>query len=350
MITICLRNQQEKLKSKFRKIIAISLGSLMLIGGHQVQAGVSSQLGQGFIVSPEQLMRPTDDSATLRISSNVPGSKVFINGHFRGETPSSSRETFDVKIAEGTYHIQLVKPIDEYHEYRGERKNFTVVDFTSPALRINLTINLTPLGIIARQEAEQNARIAREKAEAEEKARRERIDRPYIERYVVNSNGTVYDKLNDVTWMRCSLGQDWTGSSCMGRANRYRFSQAEDAAKQAHFANKTDWRLPTMDELQTLVYCSSGQQRESKLDENGQIAKQGRKQLDGGCEGSYQQPTIFSSVFPNTAVSWYWSASPALGYGDQVWAVYFHNGADSYAHRKHSIPINVRLVRTGNLQ
>ncbi len=64
-------------------------------------------------------------------------------------------------------------------------------------------------------------------------------------RYEING-GEVYDKEKNLTWQRCSLGQQWKeGSGCVGETREV--SRAE--------ANKVsgNWRLPTKDELGTLL-------------------------------------------------------------------------------------------------
>ncbi|MEN9897057.1 MAG: hypothetical protein RLZZ66_706 [Pseudomonadota bacterium] len=54
----------------------------------------------------------------------------------------------------------------------------------------------------------------------------------------------------------------------------------------------TNWDLPSLDALKTLIFCSDGQYDE-----------------DGSCK-NYQtvtQPTIMTTYFPNTQNDWYWS-------------------------------------------
>ncbi|MCX8521152.1 MAG: DUF1566 domain-containing protein, partial [Rhodoferax sp.] len=75
----------------------------------------------------------------------------------------------------------------------------------------------------------------------------------------------------------------------------------------------SDWRLPTVDELQGIVdYATSS-------------------------------PSINSTWFPNTLSSWYWASSPYAGVSSSAWYVFFDDGdvggyGRSYSHA-------VRLVR-----
>lgn len=66
----------------------------------------------------------------------------------------------------------------------------------------------------------------------------------------------------------------------------------------SNFAGKNNWRVPTIDELKTLVYCSSGSPKIWSDKGNGD-----------SCDGNYESPTIVSDIFPNTPKSWFWSSS-----------------------------------------
>lgn len=71
-----------------------------------------------------------------------------------------------------------------------------------------------------------------------------------------NHNGTITDNMNKLQWMRCSLGQKWDGKTCIGQADKTSF---DNASKQAvDYSGKNDWRLPTLDELLSIRYCSDG--------------------------------------------------------------------------------------------
>lgn len=158
--------------------------------------------------------------------------------------------------------------------------------------------------------------------------------------YVANPNGTVYDKKTNLTWMRCSLGQSWDGKTCNGEAKEYTW---HDATKLTHqFAGSTAWRLPTVEELDSLVYCSKG--RKPSARPNGKYVGD----TDGRCLGNiyYQGPTINITAFPNTPPTGiYWSSSPYAGYTLEAWDVIFKNGL-VYNRNKNNYNY-VRLVRAG---
>ena len=158
-------------------------------------------------------------------------------------------------------------------------------------------------------------------------------------RYYDNLDGTVFDKQTQLVWMRCSLGQRWDGKTCTGEAKKYTW---HDATKLTHnFAGSTAWRLPTVEELDSLVYCSKG--RKPSARPNGEYVKD----TNGVCLGdNYQRPTIDIRAFPNTPQhSWYWSSSPYAYYSGNAWGVNFNNGCVYYD--KNDYYGHVRLVRAG---
>jgi hypothetical protein len=94
------------------------------------------------------------------------------------------------------------------------------------------------------------------------------------------------------------------------------------------YAGFNDWRVPTIQELKSLVYCSSG---EPKI----------WNATGASCKSSVE-PAFKSEVFINTPVTWFWSSSPASS-SNNAWVVYFGNGtANDYPKNFGYV---VRLVR-----
>ncbi|MCX7087090.1 MAG: DUF1566 domain-containing protein [Methylococcales bacterium] len=114
------------------------------------------------------------------------------------------------------------------------------------------------------------------------------------ERYSINNDGTVTDKVTGLQWMRCSQGQEWKNNTCSGYPVTVEMEDAAYSAYSLTFAGKDDWRLPSVDELKTLVYCSSGKPKFWNTS--------GR-----ACNGDYQQPTLAPEAFPYTSSGVYWS-------------------------------------------
>jgi len=161
-------------------------------------------------------------------------------------------------------------------------------------------------------------------------------------RYQDHGDGTVTDVKTGLQWMRCSQGQEWKGGNCVGDAARYGWKAAREAAETLNrhggYAGYQDWRLPTIEELKTLIYCSTGQPKTWN-------------DTKAPCEGKYKSPTIDQAAFPNTpaggwlARGWFWSSSSYAGYPGGAWGVDFGSGYVSYSGK--GFDSHVRLVRGG---
>ena len=146
------------------------------------------------------------------------------------------------------------------------------------------------------------------------------------------------DVQTGLQWMRCSLGQTWQGGTCSGEALKYEWQAVLDAAsalnRQGGYAGYRDWRVPTIEELRTLIYCSSGQPK--TWNDTGE-----------SCEGDYEYPTIYQPAFPNTVRwFWYWSSSAYASYPAYAWGVGFANGSVNTSNKGYA-PHHARLVRGG---
>ncbi len=134
--------------------------------------------------------------------------------------------------------------------------------------------------------------------------------------------GMVQHKPTGLVWKRCAEGQAWDGVTCTGMAATYTWQQAfarADAvntnAAGTQNLGATDWRLPNVNELKSLV--------------------------EMGCTS----PSINLTQFPNISAWLFWSGSPIAGVPGDAWGVYFGNGVDGWLNR--SDAYHLRLVRAG---
>jgi hypothetical protein len=135
-------------------------------------------------------------------------------------------------------------------------------------------------------------------------------------RYIDNNNGTVTDRKTTLVWKQCSEGQ--SGAACaVGVTVSMDWQSALQTASNSTFAGFTDWRLPNVNELQSL--------------------------LERGC----YSPAINELRFPGPINSnYYWSATSAASDSRNAWVVgFFYGDADRFA-RKIDTYV-VRLVRGG---
>ena len=152
-------------------------------------------------------------------------------------------------------------------------------------------------------------------------------------RYQILANGAeVKDLQTNLIWQRCQVGMKWNGTTCTGESKEFNF---EDAKKLAG----NGWRVPTIRELSSLIYCSSGKMK------NSDNVGDGDPPIKNWCDGEYTKPTINIKAFPNTPASGIWSGSPYAYNSSYAWGVYFLYGYSSYAYQTGSY--GVRLMRGG---
>ena len=132
--------------------------------------------------------------------------------------------------------------------------------------------------------------------------------------YVVSQNGTVVDKRTNLMWKQCTQGL--SGVNCPGNPQVFTWSQALQEANNSNFAEFSDWRIPNVKELRSLV------------------------------EYSCSNPSIIEEIFPNTRPWYYWSSTPYAPNDTDTWRVSFDHGQDFLHNRDGSY--YVRLVRSIN--
>lgn len=135
--------------------------------------------------------------------------------------------------------------------------------------------------------------------------------------FIDYGDGTVTDTATGLMWMRCSLGRTWTGSICNGNSLQYGNSTSVDLPGNVNFAGYSDWRMPNIRELQSIVVRSTS------------------------------APAINSEAFPNTYNIYYLSDTVyTRNGGNSFWLVDFGDG--SVSGYSPSYFNDVRLVRAGN--
>lgn len=148
--------------------------------------------------------------------------------------------------------------------------------------------------------------------------------------YRINGDGTVTDTKTSLMWKQCSEGQ--SGDSCSGEAAKYKWNDAMSKfGSGVSFAGRSDWRMPTKEELSSLVYCRIGRAQEEAWARS------------CGRDGEYHGPAINPIAFPNTANWRYWSSTEEDA--SSSWFVSFNIVYDDWGYR--NIAYHVRLVRSG---
>lgn len=126
----------------------------------------------------------------------------------------------------------------------------------------------------------------------------------------------VQDLQMGIEWMRCSVGQTWNDQTerCDGEVARINHEEADQAAALATDAFGSGWRLPTRDELESIL-CAQ-------------------------CP----PPMIRTDLFPDTSAEPYWTSDRNFLAPRNVWSISFMTG-DSYGRFFPQQALAVRLVR-----
>ena len=121
-------------------------------------------------------------------------------------------------------------------------------------------------------------------------------------RFQSADGGLVTDTVTGLQWQRCIAGLQYNEvvGRCVGMPRRYSFNEAESFAELESERSEFDWRVPSRDELATLVISDC------------------------------RHPALDTSAFPNTPISSFWSNSVSPNVDEFAWAIYFGDGESSY--------------------
>lgn len=110
-----------------------------------------------------------------------------------------------------------------------------------------------------------------------------------------NGNGTITDNCTGLMWKKC-VEPDTSTSNCAGTQSTYTWTNALARCEGLSYAGYTDWRLPNVKELVSIV--------------------------------NYQvyDPSINTTYFPATPSSYHWSSTTLMIRTDYAWYVNFYYG------------------------
>ena len=167
----------------------------------------------------------------------------------------------------------------------------------------------------SKQKLVDEAHAARVLAQIEAENRQFQRNKATHAGYVDHGDGTVSEPKTQLMWMQCAEGQE--GLQCEGHVLQYPWEMAMRLPTHLNlrggFAGYSDWRLPTLPELQSLV----------RTDE---------------------RPTICAEAFPHAPAALFWSSTLVNEDGREACNVYFGTGSQGINDRDNAY--SVRLVRS----
>jgi hypothetical protein len=109
-----------------------------------------------------------------------------------------------------------------------------------------------------------------------------------LSRFVNNMDGTITDTLTGLMWQKDDFQSPMTWEEAMTQFN------------DLLLAEHTDWRMPTREELRSIV------------------------------DYSKITPSIYINEFPNTVLGNYWTSTANPFQENHIWCIHFYNGNDNY--------------------
>lgn len=117
----------------------------------------------------------------------------------------------------------------------------------------------------------------------------------YTPALVDNSDGTITDDVNNLLWQKCQMGQTFSGT-CTGTITTDTWQNALSYCNSLTWAGRSNWRLPSINELQSIVDLTTS------------------------------MPAIDSLLFPATATNNYHSSTTNPSLPSQMAYIYFADG------------------------
>jgi hypothetical protein len=163
-----------------------------------------------------------------------------------------------------------------------------------------------------------------------------------VPRYI-DGGESVEDLYTNLIWLKCSIGQAYNpaSNSCDGEPSRVSHDEVQALIGNSY----PDWRLPTLSEAISLVYCVSGRPNYfHSLEDNEQVCDR---------DEFTDNATIYPSMFPNTLItdtSAYRTSTPKIVFGFENFRFYYTlnmgTGGISQSGGNEPVKYHARLVKS----
>jgi uncharacterized protein (TIGR02145 family) len=147
--------------------------------------------------------------------------------------------------------------------------------------------------------------------------------------YRVLSRGVVLDKSTGLTWTRCPLALDNKpiyDFNCKGEKKIYTWNEAKDVCSKLVHEGRSDWRLPTIRELQSIVYYHHKPTEVSDFSQAVERVFPNAVTLEDINKDYLNFFGTDAYCFFETCYQHYWSSTTLEGFSDLIWGVNFFTG------------------------
>jgi hypothetical protein len=145
--------------------------------------------------------------------------------------------------------------------------------------------------------------------------------------YRVLSRGSVLDKSTGLVWTRCPLSLDDKpiyDFNCKGEKNIYTLVEARSVCNKLVHEGRSDWRLPTIRELQSIVYYHH---KPTEVSDFSQVVEQvfpgavTQSDVDSDYDESWKSYCVSDRCYQH-----YWSSTDFATNSTIAWAINFYSG------------------------
>lgn len=147
--------------------------------------------------------------------------------------------------------------------------------------------------------------------------------------YRVLSRGSVLDKSTGLIWTRCPLSTEdkpMYDFNCKGTKKIYTWTEAKDVCEKLVHDGRSDWRLPTIRELQSIVFYHH---RPTTTENFSQVVEEVFPNTITQNDLQNDSYEFFGDkvyCLHNTCYQHYWSSTNFKNRPDLMWAINFYTG------------------------